>query len=115
VEHFADETLTTGVIHNRNTHLAHHDAILHATPANIAVQCKYKFKLDAVPTIQSQQLVKKDSISKVPLLIWLYLGNEDKEDLLDNSVICMSGSGCCSGLALDLHVFLKRLKSNYRQ
>jgi hypothetical protein len=113
-------TFPTAVIHNRNIRSAHHDMILPCQVQspnglmmrmNIPVSCKASFDLSGGKTIQSQLKVSKQSDEVVPLLIWLYLGKEKKEEKYQDRVIFLSGDGCCNGLALDMFILTKKLAS----
>jgi hypothetical protein len=106
--------LGRAVVHNRNIHNAHHDMILpsltNAGPVNIAVQAKASFKLDGDKKINSQLQVHLDRKEQVKQLFWLYLGDYSREGNFA-SIVFLDGSGCCNGLALDLFILVKNLKS----
>ena len=100
------------VTHNCETRSAHHDIILPAVQNggafNIAVSCKASFSLK----FDKRQLkVSKKDGAHVDLLIWLYLGNEKKEEKYSENVVFMNGYGCCNGLALDMFILIKKLTS----
>lgn len=106
--------LGLAVVHNRNIHNAHHDLILPARTnfglVNIAVQAKASFDLSDRTTIAKQLLVSPTSLEQVPQLFWLYLGDKRREEYFD-SILFLDGSGCCSGLALDFFILIKKLRS----
>lgn len=105
------------VIDNKKAGTAHHDIILPTKRSNasmnIAVQCKASFKLATEKAIQAQMKSSNvDGAPPVELLIWLYLGNEKREESYQTeNVAFMNGAGCCSGLALDMLILTKRLIS----
>lgn len=109
------------VIHNKNARTAHHDIILPTKRSNvsmnIAVQCKASFKLASEASIQTQMKSSKvDGAPSVEFLIWLYLGNEKREESYQSeNVAFMNGAGCCSGLELDMLILTKKLISKNNQ
>jgi hypothetical protein len=113
--------MPNAIIHNLKTHRAHHDIILPAkrnskdvkglVSVNIAVSCKASFDLSSDKTIQSQLKVSKENDAPVGLLIWLYLGNQRREEQYQGNVVFMNGNGCCNGLALDMFIMTKMLIS----
>ena len=110
----SSNNLPKAVIHNKKKHNAHHDIILPAisndTQVNIAVQCKASFDLCKKKTIESQLLVSKEKEAQsVQQLVWLYLGEENREKLYPK-VAFLNGSGCCNGMSLNLFELLKKLK-----
>jgi hypothetical protein len=114
-EVFADVAdLGFAVVHNRNIHNAHHDIILPARTnlgiVNIAVQAKASYDLAGQKTIKKQLLVSPTSSEQVQELFWLYLGEKRREEMFE-SIIFLDGSGCCNGLALDLLILVKKLRS----
>ena len=108
-------SVSKAIIHNRKAHNAHHDIIFSAqrndNVINIAVSCKASFNLSRNRVIQSQLLVSKKGNAPVDLLIWLYLGNEAREEQHSGKVAFINGSGCCNGLALDMFILIKKLFS----
>ena len=121
-EAFADSmNMANAIIHNGKSPTAHHDIIFPAkrkaqdanglVPMNIAVSCKASFDLSSNKTIQSQQKISKRNDDPVDLLIWLYLGNEKREERYQGKVVFMNGNGCCNGLALDMVILTKKLIS----
>ncbi len=112
-----DLSLPSAVIHNKHHHNAHHDMLIpvkarNGKRINIAVSVKASFNLSTDRTIQTQRLSSKSPKSTpVTILIWLYLGDVDRETRYEN-VVFMNGSGCCNGLAIDQFVLLKKLKSS---
>ena len=121
-EVFADSmNMANAIIHNGKSPTAHHDIIFPAkrkaqnanglVPMNIAVSCKASFDLSNNKTIQSQQKISKRNDNPVDLLIWLYLGNEKREERYQGKVVFMNGNGCCNGLALDMVILTKKLIS----
>jgi hypothetical protein len=121
-ESFVDSiNMPNAIIHNLETHTAHHDIILPAkrnskvvkglVSVNIAVSCKASFDLSSDKTIQSQLKVSKRNDAPVGLFIWLYLGNKTREEQYQDNVVFMNGSGCCNGLALDMFIMTKKLIS----
>lgn len=115
------ENLPSAVIHNRNANNAHHDIILPARISqgpngyrvvNIAVSCKATFQLSANNCINIQLMTSKKDYKTVELLLWLYLGNEEREKNYSSNVVFANGSGCCNGLALDMFILTKKLISN---
>lgn len=107
---------TNAVIHNRKISTAHHDIIIPAKRSNIntniAVQSKASFALATDETIQTQLKTSKVNPTPVDLLIWLYLGNEKREENYQaKNVAFMNGAGCCNGLALDMLILTKKLIS----
>ena len=107
--------LSSAVIHNKTIQKAHHDIILKGTRStvtlNIPVSCKASFGLSPDKTIQSQLKISKSNNTTVDLLVWLYLGNENREEQYQNNVVFMNGDGCCNGLALDMLILTKKLVS----
>ena len=106
---------TNALIHNRKTNTAHHDIILPAKRfnknINIAVSCKASFELSPDKTVQSQLRISKTDGNPVEFLIWLYLGDEKREEKYQDNVVFMNGAGCCNGLALDMLILTKILIS----
>jgi hypothetical protein len=102
------------VIHNKKIHNAHHDIILPSTvngkKVNIAVQAKASFDLSSKKTVEKQLCVSPHVQDQVQLLLWLYLGEENKENMY-RDVAFLDGSGCCNGLALDFFILIKKLKA----
>jgi hypothetical protein len=107
--------LPSALIHNKNIQKAHHDIILKGTTStgifNIPVFCKASFGLSPDKTIQSQLKFSKSNNTPVDLLVWLYLGNENREKQYQNNVVFINGDGCCNGLALDMLILTKKLIS----
>jgi hypothetical protein len=105
------------IIHNKKIITAHHDAIIPATKdgerADIAVQAKASFRLHTAAEIDAQISVSKGTQVQVPLLIWLYLGdNTGKEEKhAHKPVVFLDASGCCNGSTLNKFKLLKRLRS----
>ena len=115
-EVFVDhQNLPYAVIHNRTIYHAHHDIILPTKQGAIPVSAKASFSYDG-SKVEEQRKVSKTSSDEVELLIWLYLGRLDK-DKTHIGVFFLNGSGVCNGLALDLFVLIKKLKSqnNHQQ
>jgi hypothetical protein len=123
-EYFVDSSdMPNAIIHNSNFHNAHHDIILPAnripkrvngivSQVNIAVSCKASFDLSADKTIQRQLKISKENDARpVDLLIWVYLGNLEREEQYQNNVAFMNGNGCCNGLAVDMFIMTKNLHS----
>lgn len=110
-ERFVNEgNLPKCIIHNRNVHNAHHDIILHSNHGGIPVSSKYSSTLDG-KDIEKQKMVRRGSNEKAKLLIWLYLGNDNRENLYDDLVVFLNGSGCCSSMSLDICVLVKKMQS----
>jgi hypothetical protein len=107
----------TAIVHNRGKRTAHHDVILplinKGTLVNVPVSIKASFALKWGKSEVRQLLVSKKEHHKdtlVPLLIWLYLGNDlAKESKYETSVAFLNSSGCCSGLSLDKFKMLKKV------
>ena len=112
-EAFTNQTLPQAVVHNRLCHNAHHDIILPTELGNIAVSAKASFTLNS-QAIEPQWFVSKASDKRVVQLIWLYLGSLDKEEKQENLAF-LDGSGVCNGLAIDMFVLVKKLKSLNQQ
>jgi hypothetical protein len=119
-EAFVNSTnLPSAVIHNCNIQSAHHDIILPSKIqglngdilVNIPVSCKASFDLSSNKTIQNQLKTSKQTDILVYLLVWLYLGNEKREEKYQNNVVFLNGDGCCNGLALDMFILTKKLIS----
>lgn len=110
-----NQELSLAVIHNRNSHNAHHDIILPAIKndksMNIAVSCKASFNLSNEKTLESQLKTDDESVG---LLVCLYLGNHQREAQYQN-VVFLNGSGCCNGLMLNMFVLTRRLISQNKQ
>ena len=51
---------------------------------------------------------------KVPLLIWLYLGHNERENSYSN-VAFINGSGVCSENALTVFMCMKKLKTDAKR
>jgi hypothetical protein len=101
--------LDLAVVHNRNTHNAHHDLILPARTSigivNIAVHAKVSFS--DIGTIAKQFLVSPECLEQVQQLFLLYLGKIQREKTFD-SVVCLDGRGCCNGLTLNSFILVKK-------
>jgi hypothetical protein len=119
-EAFVNSTnLPPAVIHNCNIQSAHHDIILPSkirsnnvdTLVNIPVSCKASFRLSSSKAIENQSKTSKQNDEVVDLLIWLYLGNEKREENHQGKVVFLNGGGCCNGLALDMFILTKKLIS----
>ncbi|KAI8895715.1 hypothetical protein BC833DRAFT_659886 [Globomyces pollinis-pini] len=112
-------SLPSAVIHNCNIQSAHHDIILPCKiqglkgdiPVNIPVSCKGSFNLCSNQTIQNQLRISKQHDELVSLLVWLYLGNEKREEDYQGNVLFLNGDGCCNGLALDMFILTKKLNA----
>ena len=114
-EVFTDTSnLDSAIVHNKRIRTAHHDMILPARTSsgrvNIAVQAKASSELSDGEAIERQLLVRPNSQDKVEQLFWLYLGEKPREKLY-TSIVFLSGIRCCNGLALDIIILVKKLKS----
>jgi hypothetical protein len=106
------------VIHNLRSQTAHHDIILPAMKdgkrENVPISVKASFKLPGNKDDGDQVHISKklkDSDTRAPLLIWLYLDSYDKEAKhIAKNVALLNSRGCCNGLALDKFVMLKRMR-----
>ena len=106
------------VIHNLRSQTAHHDIILPTMKdgkrENVPISVKASFKLPGNKDVDDQLRISKklkDSDTRAPLLIWLYLDSYDKEAKhIAKNVAFLNSSGCCNGLALDKFVMLKRMR-----
>ena len=115
--------LPCAVIHNCNIKTAHHDIILPSKIqgpngdilVNIPVSCKASFDLPGNKTIQNQLKISKQNDDLVYLLVWLYLGNDNREEKYQDKVVFLNGAGCCNGLALDMFILTKKLVSQNNQ
>jgi hypothetical protein len=109
-----NQDLPHAVIHNKNIHNAHHDIILPTNQGGIPISVKASFNL-AGESVIIKQLWFKNLAQSAKKLIWLYLGSRDTE-LKYQNVAFINGSGVCNGLAIDMFVLVKTLKSlNNRQ
>jgi hypothetical protein len=113
IEAFVNDDLPLAVIHNLNNHNAHHDIILSTNLGCIPVSVKASFDY-SVGKMNQQWLVSKTSSKNVIQLIWLYLGSLGKEERQEN-VAFLNGSGVCNGLAIDMFILVKKLKSQNNQ
>ncbi len=109
-EAFVNQTFPLAVIHNCKTHNAHHDIILPTSIGSIAVSIKASFDLSSNKTIQSQLKISKKSDDTVSLLMWVSLGNHQRNEMYNN-IVFITGYGCCNGLALDMFILTKKLNS----
>ena len=107
--------LPCAVVHNCNIHSAHHDIMLpcriDGEDVNLPVSCKASLDLSRNSVIEKQLEISKVNEESVHLLIWLYLGNEAREERYQGKVVFLNGDGCCNGLALDMLILTKRLIS----
>jgi hypothetical protein len=109
-ELFIDQSLPPAVIHNKNARNAHHDIILPTNQGNIPISAKAFVNLAGADVIKKQLFLSKNSAETSNMLIWLYLGSRDTE-LKYQNVAFINGSGCCNGLALDMLILVKKLKT----
>jgi hypothetical protein len=114
IELSIDQDLPHAVIHNKNIHNAHHDIILPTNQGVIPISVKASFRL-AGESVINRQLYFNKFAQLANKLIWLYLGSQDTELKYEN-VAFINGSGVCNGLAIDMFILVKKLKSlNNRQ
>ena len=104
------QDLPHAVIHNKNLHNAHHDIILPTNQGGIPISAKASVSLADKSVIDRQFFLSKNSVESAKMLIWLYLGSRDPE-LKYQNVAFINGSGVCNGLALDMFILVKKLKS----
>jgi hypothetical protein len=109
-EVFIQQNLPHAVIHNKNNHNAHHDIILPTNQGGIPISAKASVSLAGESVIDRQLFLSKNSIEAAKMVIWLYLGSRDTEFRYQN-VAFINGSGACNGLALDMFILVKKLKS----
>lgn len=109
-EVFIQQDLPHAVIHNKNNHNAHHDITLPSNQGGIPISAKASVSLAGESVIDRQRFLSKNSVESAKMLIWLYLGSRDTE-LKYQNVAFINGSGACNGIALDMFILVKKLKS----
>jgi hypothetical protein len=105
-EVFIQQDLPYAVIQNKNNHNAHHDIIL---PTNQGGGIPISAKA-SVSLADRQLFLSKNSIEAAKMLIWLYFRSRNTE-LKYQNVAFINGIGACNGLALDIFILVKKLKS----
>jgi hypothetical protein len=103
--------LPKAIIHNAKNRSAHHDIILPTKTDALAISCKASFALSIGSIATRQQQISKNDYDTVDTLVWLYLGQSKAEINYDSEVVFLDGTGCCNGLAIDILILTKKLRS----